>query len=72
MVCRCALRIFKHSNADRRVDGEPLVKLSASVDRRVSVPCKGRFRSVDGRIENKCVREGRVKVERICIYKASS
>lgn len=66
------MRIFRHSIAERRVDGEPLVKLSANVDRRLSEPCNGLFKSVEGRRENKCVRDGSVNVDKICIYKASS
>lgn len=72
MTCRWELRTFKHSSADRSVGGEPRVKLSANADSKGSVPCRGRLRSVEGRLENRCVRFGRVSVDKICMYKASS
>ena len=72
MTWRCDLRIFSDSSDESNVDGEPRVKLSASDDKRTSVPWSGRRRSVDGRTEKRCVRVGSVKVDSICIYSASS
>ena len=67
ITCRWDFRIFRHSNAESNALGEPLVKVSASEDNKVSVPSKGLRRSVLGRLENKCVKVGRVNVERICM-----
>jgi hypothetical protein len=64
--------IRRHSREDSNVEGDPRVKLSASAESSDSVPCKGRRRSVDGLLENSCVRVGRVKVDKTCMYNASS
>lgn len=66
------MRILRHSSAERRVDGEPLVKLAANEERRDSVPWRGRLRSVDGRMENRWFKAGSVNVERICMYNDSN
>ncbi len=72
MTLRCDFRIFKHSSADKSVEGDPRVKLSASEDKSTSVPCSGRLRSLEGRTEKICVKVGSVNVDKICMYKASS
>lgn len=72
ITCRWDLRILRHSSADRSAGGDPRVKVSARAERRDSVPCKGRRRSVEGLFENRWVKVGRVSVERICMYNASS
>lgn len=72
MAWRWDFRSLRHSSAPRRAVGEPLVKLSASEDNSVSVPSRGFLRSVEGRWTNMFLRVGRVKVERICMYRASS
>lgn len=48
------------------------MKVSASDERRFSVPSRGLRRSVFGRFVKSCVKVGRVRVERICMYSASS
>ncbi len=63
---------MRHSRADSKADGDPFVKVSAREDNRGSVPCSGLRKSVDGRLENRCVKVGKVKVDNICIYNASS
>jgi hypothetical protein len=72
MIWRWDLRILRHSSADRRVGREPLVNPSARAPRRTSVPCSGRRRSVEGRLENMRCMLGKVNVDRICIYRDSS
>src|ERR1700761_7396706 len=72
MMLRCDFLSFRHSRAESKVEGEPLVKLSASEDSSTSVPCSGRLRSLEGRTENICVKVGSVKVDRICMYSDSS
>jgi hypothetical protein len=47
--CLWDFRIFKHSNAERRADGEPLVNVSAREDSSISVPSRGLLKSVFGR-----------------------
>lgn len=69
---RSDLRILRHSSADSSADGDPLVKVSARDDNSGSVPCNGLRKSVDGRFVKRCVNVGRVNVESICIYNASS
>lgn len=72
IVCLCDLRSLRHSRAERRVEGDPLVKVSARDESKTSVPCSGRRRSVDGLTEKRCSNVGRVKVDKICMYRASS
>lgn len=72
MTCRWVLRILRHSRADSSVEEEPRVKVSAKADSNGSVPCKGRLKSVEGRLVNSWLKTGKVKVDSICIYKASN
>lgn len=56
----------------RRVVGEFLVKLLVSEDNSVFVFFRGFFRLVEGWWINMFLRVGRVKVERICMYRVLS
>jgi len=58
---------LRHSRAERSAGGEPRVKESASAESSDSVPCNGRLRSVDGRLENRWFSVGKVSVDSICM-----
>ena len=72
MSLRWVFLSLRHSRAESRAGGEPRVKVSARAERSTSVPFRGRRRSVLGRLEKMVVRVGRVRVDRICMYRASS
>ena len=72
MIWRWDFFIFKHSSADNRAGAEPRVNESASAESKTSVPLRGLLRSVDGRLAKRWFSVGNVRVERICMYSASS